>query len=54
MIEWVKSRVQEPSTWAAIGAVIVGLGVVTGSMTVLLIGIAVAILGFVLKEKGVL
>jgi len=54
MIEWVKSRVKEPSTWAAAGAVLVGVGVLTNLAVISLIGVAVAVLGFILKEKGVL
>jgi|TARA_R100001132_G_scaffold15194_1_gene13680 hypothetical protein len=54
MIEWIKSRAQEPSTWAAVGAVLIGLGILVNTITISIIGIVVAVLGFVLKEKGVL
>ena len=53
-VEWVKSRVSEPSTWAAVGASVVGLGVLTNIFTLVLIGVVLGVLGFVLKEKGVL
>ena len=53
-VEWVKSRVSEPSTWAAVGASVVGLGVLTNIFTLVLIGVVLGVLGFVLKEKGAL
>ena len=53
MVEWVKSRCMEPSTWAAVGAGVVGIGVLSNIATIVIIGIAICVLGFVLKEKGV-
>ena len=53
-VEWVKSRVSEPSTWAAVGASVVGLGVLTNIFTLVLIGVDFCVLGFFLNEKRVL
>jgi len=51
-MEWIKSRMKEPSSYAAVGVAVVGLGVVTDQSWVVIIGIFGGFLGFILKEKG--
>jgi len=52
MINWIKQRSNEPSSYAAVGVGIVGLGVISGVGELIFIGIASGILGIVLKEKA--
>jgi len=54
MPSWIMDRSKEPSTWAAAGGVIVGIGFLVGQPVIIIVGIVVGALGFVLKEKGVL
>tara|TARA_R110000824_G_scaffold383853_1_gene577559 strand:+ start:64 stop:228 length:165 start_codon:yes stop_codon:yes gene_type:complete len=51
MINWIKQRAKEPSSYAAVGVGIVGLGVISGVGELIFIGIASGILGIVIKEK---
>ena len=53
-MNWITSRVKEPSSWAAAAAGVVGIGVLISQPIVTLVGIAVGALGFFLKEKGVI
>jgi hypothetical protein len=46
-------RVREPSTYAAIGVAVVGVSILIDQPYLVIAGIAVAVLAFVLKEKGV-
>ena len=52
MVAWIQHRVAEPSTWAAIGAGVVGIGVITTEPIAIMAGIAVAAVGLILREKG--
>ena len=52
-MEWITSRIKEPSSWAAVAAGIVGIGVLISQPIVTIVGIVVGGLGFLLKEKGV-
>jgi 4-amino-4-deoxy-L-arabinose transferase-like glycosyltransferase len=54
VIDWVMSRMKEPSSYAAAGGAIVGIGVLISQPIVIIIGIAGGALGFILKEKGVI
>tara|TARA_R100000781_G_scaffold73829_1_gene46047 strand:- start:3602 stop:3763 length:162 start_codon:yes stop_codon:yes gene_type:complete len=51
-MDWVKDRIKEPSSYAAAGAAIVGIGVLTSQSWIVIIGIVGGAAGFVLKEKG--
>ena len=53
MLKWAMGRVRDPSTYAAIGIAIVGIGILVDQSYLIMAGIAVAVLAFVLKEKGV-
>jgi len=44
----------EPSSYAAAGAAVVGIGVLINQPIVILIGVVGGALGFILKEKGVI
>lgn len=55
-MDWIITRVKEPSTWASLAALLVGFGVsipdaLWQSITMTGVGIA-GILGFVLSEKA--
>jgi fumarate reductase subunit D len=52
MISWIQHRIAEPSTWAAVGAGLVGIGVIITQPTVLIVGVAIAALGLIMKENG--
>jgi len=52
MIAWIQHRIAEPSTWAAVGAGLVGIGVMLSQTPVLIVGIAIAALGLIMKENG--
>ena len=47
-------RMTEPSSYAAAGAAVVGVGVLINQPIVILIGVVGGALGFILKEKGVI
>lgn len=49
---WVKDRASEPSSYAAVGLVVMGPGVLFDQPIVIAVGIIGGILGFILKEKG--
>jgi hypothetical protein len=51
---WLKDRVSEPSSWASVAAVLLGFGVLISSGMLMMASIIVAVLGFVLKEKGLI
>jgi 4-amino-4-deoxy-L-arabinose transferase-like glycosyltransferase len=53
-MNWIMSRMKEPSSYAAAGGAIVGIGVLISQPVVILIGVVGGALGFVLKEKGVI
>ena len=53
MTKWVMGRVKEPSTYAAIAIAVSGVGVLIDQPYMIIGGIAVAVLAFILKEKGV-
>tara|TARA_R100001377_G_scaffold27187_2_gene14625 strand:- start:623 stop:796 length:174 start_codon:yes stop_codon:yes gene_type:complete len=51
VLDWVIGRFTEASTYAAISAAGVGVGVLTGIDVVTIAAVAVAVLGLVLREK---
>ena len=53
-IDWVMSRMKEPSSYAAAGGAVVGIGVLINQPSVILAGVVGAAIGFVLKEKGII
>jgi len=53
MHKWLLGRVKEPSTYAAISVAVSGVGVLIDQPYVIIGGIVVAVLAFILKEKGV-
>jgi len=52
MFEWIKGRLSEPSSYAAIGVGIIGIGIVSGVGELVFIGIGCGILGLVMREEG--
>jgi hypothetical protein len=54
LIHWIIDRFKEPSSYAAAGAVVIGIGVITGQNWLILLGIVGGVIGFLLKEKGVI
>ena len=54
MMNWVKDRISEPSSYAAVGVAVMGVGVVINQPILIFVGIAGGVIGFVLKEKGVI
>jgi hypothetical protein len=53
-MKWIMDRMAEPSSHAAAGGAIVGIGVLVGQPVVILIGVVGGAIGFFLKEKGVI
>jgi 4-amino-4-deoxy-L-arabinose transferase-like glycosyltransferase len=53
-MNWIMSRMKEPSSYAAAGGAVVGIGVLINEPIVIIIGVVGGALGFLLKEKGVL
>ena len=53
-MNWIMSRMKEPSSYAAAGGAIVGIGVLVSQPVVIIIGVVGGALGFFLKEKGVI
>ena len=53
-MNWITSRMKEPSSYAAAGGAIVGIGVLVSQPVVILVGVVGGALGFFLKEKGVI
>ena len=53
-MNWITSRLKEPSSNAALGGAIVGVGVLISQPIVIIVGVVGGALGFLLKEKGVI
>ena len=53
-MNWILTRIKEPSSWAAAGVVVIGLGAVIAQPLLVFAAIAAAVVAVVLKEKGVL
>ena len=54
IIKWAKERVSEPSSYAAAGVAVMGVGMIFDIQILIYVGIAGGVLGFFLKEKGVI
>jgi hypothetical protein len=54
MMKWIKDRVSEPSSYAAVGVVVMGVGIIMDQPILILIGIVGGVVGFILKEKGII
>ena len=50
-MKWITSRLKEPSSYAALGGAVVGVGVLISQPVVILVGVVGGALGFLLKEK---
>ena len=53
-MEWITGRLKEPSTYAGAGVGVMGIGIIVDEPICIFVGIAAAVLSFVLKEKGIL
>ena len=53
-MNWILSRIKEPSSWAAAGVIVIGVGVIIGQPLLVFAAIVAAVVAFVLKEKGIL
>ena len=53
-MNWIVSRIKEPSSYAAAGGAVVGIGVLVSQPVVIVVGIVGGVVGFLLKEKGVI
>ena len=53
MPKWFVGRAKEPSTYAAIAITVSGVGILIDQPYVIVGSIVVAVLAFILKEKGV-
>ena len=53
-MEWIKERMQEPSSYAALGGVVMGVGILISQPPVIIVGMVGGVVGFLLKEKGVI
>ena len=54
IMKWVKERVSEPSSYAAVGVAVMGVGMILDIHILIYVGIAGGVLGFFLKERGVI
>ena len=52
MPKWFIQRVKEPSTYAGVGIAVMGVGMLIDQKYLIMAGVAVAVIAFVLKEKG--
>jgi hypothetical protein len=53
-IKWAKDRASEPSSYTAIGLGVMGVGIIVQLPILIYIGIIGGVVGFVLKERGVI
>lgn len=53
-MQYIMDRFKEPSSYAAAGAAVLGIGVLVSQPILVVVGIIGGVLGFILKEKGVL
>lgn len=54
MIEWVTDRMKEPSSYAAAGGAIMGLGIIFSQPLLIWAGVVGGGIGFILKEKNII
>ncbi len=53
-MKWAIDRFKEPSSYAAAGAIVIGIGMLTAQNWLIMLGIVGGVAGFLLKEKGVI
>jgi len=53
-MDWIIDRFKEPSSYAAAGAAVIGIGVIINQPMLIMLGIVGGAVGFVLKDKGVI
>ena len=53
-MSWIVERFKEPSSYAAAGGAVVGIGVLISQPIVIIVGIVGGALGYILQEKGVI
>jgi hypothetical protein len=53
-MNWILTRIKEPSSWAAAGVVIIGIGAVIDQPLLVFAAIAAAVVAFVMKEGGII
>ena len=53
-MNWILTRMKEPSSWAAAGVIVIGIGALIDLPVLVFVAIAAAAIAFVLKEKGIL
>jgi hypothetical protein len=53
-MKWIIARFKEPSSYAAAGAIVIGIGMLTAQNWLIMLGIVGGVAGFLLKEKGVI
>ena len=49
---WVCGRISEPSSWAAVAAVLIGLSLMLTITWLMWVGIAAAVVALVIRERG--
>jgi hypothetical protein len=54
MEKWITERMREPSTYAAIGLAVVGIGILVNNSWFVIAGVITGVAAFVLKEKGLI
>jgi hypothetical protein len=54
MVDWIKDRMKEPSSYAACAVGGVGIGVLIAQPVVIMASVGAAAVAFVLREKGIL
>jgi len=54
MGKWIMERMREPSTYAAVGLAVVGIGVLMNNAGVIIAGIVAGVGAFILKERGLI
>ena len=52
IMNWIIDRFKEPASYAAAGAIVMGLGIISRQSWLVILGIFGGAAGFVLKEKG--
>ena len=51
-MDWIVDRFKEPSSYAAAGAAVIGIGVIINQPVLIIIGAIAGAVGMILKEKS--
>jgi hypothetical protein len=51
-MKWIMNRLSEPSSWGAIGLVLIGCGIIFSITEIIMIGVGCGILGLILSEEA--